>query len=263
MAHKAQVAFFEELQKRFCERFSKAVKILEVGSQNINGTVRDFFASDIDYLGIDLGMTKCVDWVIPGELIELPDNWADIVISTECFEHCQDWDKVLINMIRILKPGGLCIITCASGERPTHGTIDSEEASSPFTSSYYKNLGPDNIANRIRLGAYFERHSFEINSIDNDLYFWGVCSSSLIKEIDDYWEDPVSRLARCQGQLGQAASRHAKINHELIQAKADADQAKAKAEQIQDRLTKIENSTSWALTMPARKIMDLLRRIFG
>ncbi len=277
------MSFFAALQQRFSEIFASAGNILEVGSQDINGTVRGFFPSDTNYLGIDLGIAKCVDWVVPGELIELPDHWADIVISTECFEHCKDWDKVFINMIRILKPGGLCILTCASGERAAHGTIDSDEADSPFTSNYYKNLGPDSIAEKIRLGAYFKQHAFEVNTIDNDLYFWGIRTCSSILESDSYWEDPISRLVRCQGQLGQAATRHAKLSQELIQAKAQADQAKAQADQAKAQadqakaqadqakaqadqakaeLTSMRKSKFWALTQPIRKTLDLLRSIF-
>ena len=103
MAHKSQMMFFEKLRQRFSEVFEKSGNILEVGSQNINGTVRDYFPSSTSYLGIDLSMAKCVDWVVPGELIELPDEWADVVISTECFEHCKDWGKVFINMINSAK----------------------------------------------------------------------------------------------------------------------------------------------------------------
>ena len=255
MAHEAQGSFFLALKQRFSDRFAGSSNILEVGSQDINGTVRGFFPPDTNYLGIDLGKAKCVDWVVPGELIELPDQWADVVISTECFEHCRDWEKAFINMIRILKPGGLCILTCAYGERPAHGTIDSEEESSPFTSHYYKNLGPDNITEKIRLGAYFKQHAFEVNTNDNDLYFWGIRTCSSVLETDCYWEDPISRLARCQGQLGQAANRHSKLSQELIQAKAEADQAKAE-------LMRIKESRSYALTKPARKTLGLLKSIF-
>jgi hypothetical protein len=43
MAHPEQKQFFEELSRRFSSQFESASKILEIGSQDINGTVRDFF----------------------------------------------------------------------------------------------------------------------------------------------------------------------------------------------------------------------------
>jgi SAM-dependent methyltransferase len=251
MAHPEQKDFFERLSVSFGKHFSEACKILEIGSQNINGTVRTFFPQASEYLGIDLGLADCVDWVVPGELLELPDGWADITISTECFEHCEAWEKVLKNMLRMTKPGGLVIFTCASTGRAAHGTIDSEEVSSPFTTSYYKNLDVDNIAEKTKLGAYFQRHGFEVNSRSSDLYFWGVRSESALAELENYWESPLDRLSRSQGQLAQAAARHASVQAQLdesrlqfaeakteaeqaeaqaLQAKAEAEQAKAEAE---------------------------------
>jgi hypothetical protein len=238
MAHKEQKAFFQELSRRFSDIFTSASRILEVGSQNINGSVRDFFPNAREYLGIDLGLAANVDWVVPGELVELPDGWSDIAISTECFEHCEHWKKVFINMIRISAPRSLVIITCAGLGRPTHGTIDSDEFSSPFTSGFYKNLAVDDIAHEIATGVYFTNHAFEVNSLSKDLYFWGIRSEAPIQSSDHYWEDLMSRLARAQGQLGQAATRHAVLQSELDSAKIraaqagiEADQARAEADQ--------------------------------
>jgi SAM-dependent methyltransferase len=267
MAHPEQHGFFREASHRFSEQFDNATKILEVGSQNINGTVRDFFPNAAEYLGIDLGQGLCVDWVVPGELIELPDRWADIVISTECFEHCREWHKVFINMIRISKPGGLILVTCAGIGRSTHGTIDSELGSSPFTPSYYKNLGIDNISSKIATGLYFSRHSFEINSSTKDLYFWGIRSDSDIHSRDHYWEEPMSRLARAQGQLGQAAARHASIQVELTQARNEAEKAKAEAErakaekrQLAENLRSIKESKTWRIAAILRMPLDSTNR---
>jgi len=238
MAHQQQQEFFRGLAVRFSDQFNKASRILEVGSQNRNGSVRQYFPGATEYLGLDLGIALDVDWAVPGELVELPNGWAEIVISTECFEHCKDWDKVFINMMRIAEPGGLVIVTCAAPGRPAHGTIDSDEYSSPFTTSYYRNLGVDDITDKIKLGHYFRSHSFEVSSTSHDLYFWGIRSEVYIQPVDMYWEDPMSRLARAQGQLAQAAARHSAIQSELYkvknraeQAKADAEQAKADAEQ--------------------------------
>ena len=119
-------------------------------------------------------MAPAVDWVIPGELIELHNNWAEVALSTECFDHCKNCGDVLANIIRISGTGGLIIITCAGIGRPTHGTADSEEYSLPFTTDYYRNLGANDIADRIQLRSYFESHGFEISSKSNDLYFWGI-----------------------------------------------------------------------------------------
>jgi hypothetical protein len=184
-------------------------------------------------------------------------------------------------MIRIARPGGLVIITCASLGRPTHGTIDSDDFSSPFTTNYYKNLGVHDITKKIATGLYFTGHGFEIDSLSKDLYFWGIRSESGIQDCDHYWEDPISRLARAQGQLGQAATRHAAVQAELDtmkaeaeqaraeaeqaraeaeQARAEAEQARAEVEQIVRNSRNIQESRIWKLTGPIRRALDSSKR---
>jgi len=240
MAHPAQQKFFSEITKRFEDICRGSIRVLEVGSQNINGTVRGYFPNAIEYLGIDIGRGQDVDWVAPGELLQLPDAWADITVTTECLEHCKMWEEVFLNMIRMLRPSGLFLMTCASVGRATHGTLDSDEYSSPFTTSYYKNLGADDIAEKIMLGEFFEKHSFEVESISGDLYFWGIRNANEFKESLDSWLPPLDRLARAQGQLAQAVSLHAAICKERDAAIQDKDAAQQRATELQQQLSTLE-----------------------
>ena len=52
MAHNEQKRFVENL-KRKASNYFKEQSVLEVGSLNVNGTVRDFF-EDCSYIGIDV-----------------------------------------------------------------------------------------------------------------------------------------------------------------------------------------------------------------
>ena len=218
MAHPEQQRFFEQLAILFPDHFIDNVNVLEIGSQDINGTVRDFFQPDANYLGLDLGIAKGVDWTIPGELVELPDQWARVCISTECFEHAATWAQILLNMIRITQENGLLILSIAGHGRASHGTVDSDVESSPLTTSYYKNLGPDDITEKIRLGHYFQRHGFQVNSDAGDTYFWGIRSAGCVNTFDDGWHSPLDRLARAQGQLSQAVNRHNEMKAQLKRA---------------------------------------------
>ena len=215
MAHPEQRLFFEELAKRFSTHFQTAQTILEVGSQNINGSIRDFFSEQSTYLGIDIGPAQDVDLIIPGELIQLPTGWADISVSTECFEHAKNWKDVLANMIRVTKPTGLVILTFAGFGRATHGTLDSEPESSPFTVSYYKNLVPDDIYQAIQIGQYFSSHAFEVNSEAHDTYFWGIRNNQEIEAEPDSIRTLEEKLVRAQGQLGQSIEKIASLRLEV------------------------------------------------
>lgn len=214
MAHPEQRDFFSRLQQWRQADFQQAERVLEVGSQDINGSIRPLFAQASDYLGIDLGDANGVDWVVPGELIELPDGWADVVVSTECFEHCQRWDQVLRNMLRICRKGGLIILTCASPGRATHGTLDSEDWCSPFTQEYYRNLSFEDLDQQVPFCDWLEHFGFEQNKICGDLYAWGVRNTRQFGQNDGHWPSTEERLARAQGQLAQAVSRQMMITEE-------------------------------------------------
>lgn len=288
MAHPEQQRFFEQLAILFPDHFIDKINVLEIGSQDINGTVRDFFHSDANYLGLDLGMAKGVDWTIPGELVELPDQWARVCISTECFEHAAGWAQILLNMIRITQENGLLILSIAGHGRASHGTVDSDVESSPMTTSYYKNLGPDDITQKIRLGHYFKRHGFQVNSEAGDTYFWGIRSAARVNTFDDGWQSPLDRLARAQGQLSQAVNRHNEMKAQLKQAEDALEQAEKALEACQQELEtsqvafqqsqqqqslmkesiraleqevhELKNSRIWKMTAPLRKLKDGLNQ---
>jgi hypothetical protein len=259
MAHPEQQIFLHQLTIIHPEHFNGNNNILEIGSQDINGNVRGFFKQEANYLGLDLGMAKGVDWTIPGELIELPDQWARVCISTECLEHAASWHKILMNMIRITAEDGLLILTIAGYGRATHGTVDSDEKWSPFTTSYYKNLGPDDIAERVKLGHYFKQHGFQVNSEANDTYFWGIRSAQSVDTNDHGWQSPLDRLARAQGQLGQAVNRHNEMKELLATRELEME---AKIESLQQQIDVLKNSKSWKLTAALRSLKDRYRHLW-
>ena len=82
MAHKEQSDYIDSLKAKFPLAFSGG-RTLEVGSLNINGTVRNAFNSD-EYIGVDVGAGPGVDIVISGHEYdnETPFNCC---ISCECF----------------------------------------------------------------------------------------------------------------------------------------------------------------------------------
>lgn len=177
MAHDAQRDFIAKTKLKFPTSFENA-KVLEVGSVNINGTVRDFFTNPSTYIGLDLAPGNCVDVVCSGHLYDTSEIF-DIAISTECFEHDSEWRSTFLNMIRLTKPGGLIVFTCASYNRPEHGTnrtSPSDSLSSAF-SDYYMNLGPKEFNEAFVMSDLFEDYYFEINDSPSDLYFWGVLAS--------------------------------------------------------------------------------------
>lgn len=176
MAHIQQFNYIEKVKNLYPKNFADS-KVLEVGSLDINGTVRKYF-SDCEYLGIDIGPGPGVDTVIQGQDFRGPDNYFDTVLSCECFEHNPYWVETFVNMHRVCKAGGLVVMTCATTGRKEHGTSRSEPESSPLTVAsgwdYYKNLEEKDFKLVLELDKMFSTYEFSNNLDVYDLYFMGV-----------------------------------------------------------------------------------------
>lgn len=176
MAHPQQRNFIVGLKNQYGD-FFKDKKVLEVGSLNINGTIRDFFENS-DYTGIDVGEGPGVDIVCQGQDYDQPDESYDVVCSGECFEHNPYWLETFENMIRLCKKGGLVFFTCATEGRPEHGTARTSPDSSPLTVklgwSYYRNLNESDFKEKLNFDDYFSSYEFSIGHENFDLYFWGI-----------------------------------------------------------------------------------------
>ena len=89
-------------------------RVLEVGSLNVNGSVRPLFTDAGEYIGIDIRKGKDVDRVMAGEdvVAEFGPESFDIVLSSNTLEHCEHWREVLQASWDVLKTGGvMCIVT--------------------------------------------------------------------------------------------------------------------------------------------------------
>ena len=149
------------------------VSVIEIGSLNINGTVRDFFQTS-DYLGVDVGPGPGVDLVAEGQNLDFPDGHFDVAISAECFEHNPEWAATFANMHRV--SSRYVVFTCASDGRPEHGTRRSSPDSSPLTLEwdYYRNLNEQDFRDAFDIESMFVEHEFRYNPTSHDLYFYGI-----------------------------------------------------------------------------------------
>lgn len=179
MAHKQQQEFCAAVKLKYPEYF-KNKKVLDIGSLDINGSNRAYF-EDCTYIGLDLGEGKNVDVIAKGNEYDGPDNYFDTIISTEVFEHDMFYEETISNIIRMLKPGGLFVFTCASTGRAEHGTRRTDLGSAPLLggvsdewADYYKNLEKDDIEKIYGFNKTFPDGYFERNYESCDLYFCGV-----------------------------------------------------------------------------------------
>lgn len=181
MAHAEQQRFVASVREQWPEFFS-GTKVVEIGSLIINGSVRQFFSSPLNYVGIDLADGPGVDVVCEGQNYDAADGSFDCAISAECFEHNPFWKQTFANMMRLVRDGGLVVMTCATHGRPEHGTSRSDRGSSPLTIDkgweYYRNLGEEDFRAEWNFDELFSSYSFSSNEASHDLYFWGIKKAS-------------------------------------------------------------------------------------
>lgn len=169
MSHQSQLDFVKSVADRFPDYFT-GKKVLEIGSLDINGSIRQFF-KDCEYIGVDLGEGKGVDIVAKGEELTYPDNSFDVVASCECFEHNEEWEATFRNMIRM--SNRIVFFTCATTGRHEHGTRRTSPSDAPFCGDYYRNLTEQDFRDKFSLEEFGE-YQFINNPNPPDLYFWGI-----------------------------------------------------------------------------------------
>ena len=100
-----------------------AARVLEIGSHDVNGSVRPLFAAAERYHGLDLADGPGVDEVADAADWQ-PDDAYDVVVSTEVLEHAPRWREVLATGWDALAAGGRLVVTCATDPRPPHSAVD-------------------------------------------------------------------------------------------------------------------------------------------
>ena len=155
-------------------------RVLDVGSGDINGNNQFLFDNCI-YEGNDVIAAKNVTIVSKTKDLPFQPKTFDTIISTECFEHDPEYAASLLKIYTLLKPGGLFCFTCASTDRPEHGTRRTTPQHSygtigslPEMSDYYKNLTEQDLNAALPLKTLFSVWDTYYNAESKDLYFVGI-----------------------------------------------------------------------------------------
>ena len=91
------------------------VKVVEIGAQDVNGTLRDTCPANFEYIGVDFARAKGVDIVLD-DPYKLPfeNESVDVILSSSCFEHSEMFWLVFLEILRVLKPKGLFYLNAPS-----------------------------------------------------------------------------------------------------------------------------------------------------
>ncbi|THD74587.1 MAG: methyltransferase domain-containing protein [Phenylobacterium sp.] len=98
-----------------------AATIVEIGSQDVNGSIRPVFGDKVRYIGVDFANARGVDVVLEDPYrFPFGDDEIDAVVTSSCFEHSEFFWLTFLEAVRITRPGGLIYLNAPSNG-PVHG----------------------------------------------------------------------------------------------------------------------------------------------
>ena len=104
--------------RQFFETYVKEnanLTIVDVGSQDVNGSLRSVAPRGNQYIGVDFQMARGVDVVLDDPYtLPFADQSVDVCVSTSCLEHSEFFWLLFQEVLRTLKPTGLFYLNAPS-----------------------------------------------------------------------------------------------------------------------------------------------------
>lgn len=158
--------------------------ILDVGSLDVNGSLRDAAPLGALYVGADLGPGPGVDVVLPGPgALPFRADSFDAVVSTSCFEHDPAFWATFAEIVRVTRSGGYIYVNAPSNGEYHRYPIDAWR--------FY----PDAA---LGLAAWARRDGLEITLVE----------SFIGPQNDDQWNDCVMVFAKGAPRSGEERIAH-------------------------------------------------------
>jgi SAM-dependent methyltransferase len=124
--------------------------VVEIGSFNVNGSVRSLCLAARSYVGVDVRAGPDVDLVCDGAALPA-DLTADVVLCCEVLEHAPAAHAICAEAFRVLRPCGRFIVTCASDPRAPHGVMGGA-----IGHEFYRNVPPADLRHWLKRFASIE-----------------------------------------------------------------------------------------------------------
>lgn len=112
--------------KRSTRKLPAGARVLDVGALDINGSAREVITDAAEYIGVDLDPGPGVDLVLDAHRLdeELEPGSFDIVLCLEMLEHDDAPWLTAAQLARMVRPGGLVLITARGNGFPEHNPPD-------------------------------------------------------------------------------------------------------------------------------------------
>ena len=117
--HLTALESFLSFKKTYLNKISdNKLKIIEIGSQSVNATIKNNIDSNMEYIGLDIKKGDNVDVVLENPYkFPFNDNSVDVVISISVFEHTEFLWLSYLEILRVLKEDGLFFLNAPSNSK--------------------------------------------------------------------------------------------------------------------------------------------------
>lgn len=105
--HKESYEAARKFKSQYLPENIKHLTFLEVGSLNVNGSLKTIFSNVKKYTGVDIVSGRDVDIVLKDHhKLPFNDGEFDVVMSASTMEHAEYFWEVFKEQSRVTKPGG-------------------------------------------------------------------------------------------------------------------------------------------------------------
>lgn len=157
--------------KDFWAKYGPFDKVLDVGSLNENGAVRDFIGECREFIGIDMRQGKGVDIVMNGhDLVKKfkPESF-DLITCCETLEHDIKFWETVEAMKAVLKKGGWLLVTTPDVYFMRHSFPDDYYR---FTESVYRDFIFKGFKD-VHIETYFDKADPNTDKPNNTVLGYG------------------------------------------------------------------------------------------
>lgn len=152
------------------------------GSNNLSGRFKKIYGVDIAPEAIDYAKEN---WSAPnvefllgsGTSIPFEDNFFDIAVALEVFEHVQDWRKFLSEIKRVVKNDSLVFISTPNREVYSPGAKVGQKPNNPY---HFFELSVAEFKNTLSEFFVIEKFYGQRTPVYNDLWFWPILNPILL-----------------------------------------------------------------------------------
>jgi len=133
---------------RLLGRLPTPERVIEFGSRDVNGTIRDLLPEGAEYIGVDAHKGPNVDTVCAAEEYDPPWH-PDLVLCLNMLEHTPSAAIILSNAWRILALGGALIVSV-----PDSGWEPHNDDGTPLSKgAFYHAMTEDELRHMLRVFA--------------------------------------------------------------------------------------------------------------